>query len=128
MGIIINTERSNEMEDLKLIDIGNKLKLFREESGFTQKNIADYLKVDQSFISKIEAGERSIASDLLEKLLVLYGHDLGALINDSHENKIMKFAFRANELTSEDMETLHDINRIALNSVFMMELMERNSK
>lgn len=128
MGIIINTERSNEMEDLKLIDIGNKLKLFREESGFTQKNIADYLKVDQSFISKIEAGERSIASDLLEKLLVLYGHDLGALINDSHENKIMKFAFRANELTSEDMETLHDINRIALNSVFMMELMERNNE
>lgn len=116
------------MEDLKLIDIGNKLKLFREESGFTQKNIADYLKVDQSFISKIEAGERSIASDLLEKLLVLYGHDLDALINDSHENKIMKFAFRANELTGEDMETLHDINRIALNSVFMMELMERNNK
>lgn len=128
MGIIIDTERSGEMEDLKLIDIGNKLKLFREESGFTQKNIADYLKVDQSFISKIEAGERSIASDLLEKLLVLYGHDLDALINDSHENKIMKFAFRANELTGEDMETLHDINRIALNSVFMMELMERNNK
>jgi transcriptional regulator with XRE-family HTH domain len=60
------------------VHIGSELKALRERSGFTQSNIAKYLKVDQSLISKFETGERTLSADMLEKLAVLFGVDLTA--------------------------------------------------
>ena len=48
--------------------IGETIKALREGAGYNQQSIATFLKVDQSLISKIEKGERNIASDMLEKL------------------------------------------------------------
>ena len=38
----------------KMLRIGENIKALREQSGFTQSNLAKYLNVDQSLISKIE--------------------------------------------------------------------------
>ena len=40
------------------MEINVRIKELREKNGYTQKNIADFLSVDQSFVSKIENGER----------------------------------------------------------------------
>ena len=40
------------------IRMGERLKELRGRSNFTQMNIADFLGVDQSFISKVEKDER----------------------------------------------------------------------
>ena len=53
--------------------LGQKIKELRSESNYTQQNIADFLGVDQSFISKVEKNERVLTSDMLEKLAVLFG-------------------------------------------------------
>lgn len=55
------------------MSINGKIKEFRENSGYTQKNIADFLGVDQSMVSKIEKGERSLTSDMLDSLSALFG-------------------------------------------------------
>ena len=47
--------------------LGQKIKELRSESNYTQQNIADFLGVDQSFISKVEKNERVLTSDKLEK-------------------------------------------------------------
>ncbi|MFA6098989.1 MAG: helix-turn-helix transcriptional regulator [Patescibacteria group bacterium] len=44
--------------------IVEKLKSARLEAGLTQKQIADRLKVPQSYISKVEAGDQRI--DIIE--------------------------------------------------------------
>jgi len=66
---------------------GNRLKELREINGFTQKQVANFLEVDQSLIAEIEKDIRSISFSLLQKLLVLYGLSNEDFINDIR-NKI----------------------------------------
>ena len=54
--------------------IGENAKRARETNGFSQANVADFLNVDQSLISKFEKGDRNLQSDMLERLANLYGY------------------------------------------------------
>lgn len=113
------------MED-KMLRIGKNLKSLREQSGFTQGNIAKFLKVDQSLISKIEKSERSITSDMLEKLSTLFGIPVEEFIqNEISENRI-SFSLRANEISEDDLEAISAVNRIALNLNFMTKILKEN--
>ena len=105
--------------------IGKNAKLAREENGFSQTNVAKFLNVDQSFISKFEKGERSIQSDLLERLANLYGYNLSDLIDNTNNMKQrIKAAYRSNWLSADDLETIYCIKRIGLNLFFMTELLD----
>ncbi len=111
-----------------LVEIGAKIKALREKSGFTQKNIAEFLEIDQSLVSKFESGERAISVDMLEKLASLFGCNLSFFMEKADFPQPMTFAFRASEISVKDMKTISMINRIALNSDFMAKLLERNCK
>lgn len=108
------------------INIGENIKALREQSGFTQSNIAKYLQVDQSLISKIENGERVITSDMLDKLSTLFGITTESLNSESIPTKRISFALRASEISEDDLETISAINRIALNVNFMTKLLGGN--
>lgn len=107
-----------------LVNIGTTLKSLRERSGFTQSNIAKYLKVDQSLISKFETGERALTADMLEKLAVLFGVNLSAFDDAVDQGKPLIIALRASEINEEDLDAISAINRIALNCNFMTKLLE----
>ena len=107
-----------------LNSIGSIIKSLREGSGFTQQNIAKYLNVDQSLISKFEAGERPISADMLEKLATLFGCSMSIFNETGGEVKPLSFALRASEISEEDLKTVCVINKIALNSNFMTELLK----
>ena len=104
--------------------IGENIKALREEMGFNQMSIARFLNVDQSLISKIEKGERSISSDMLYKLACLFGVTVDAIEQDEVNASKLTFAFRASDLSASDMEAISAINRIALNSEYMGKLLE----
>ena len=103
--------------------IAERMKEFRKSSGLSQANIACFLGVDQSLISKAENGERNLSVDMLEKLAALYGVSMLAFEENTLPVNPLKFALRADELTTADMETISAINRIALNSEFMADLL-----
>ena len=103
--------------------IGQNAKRARESNGFSQAHVADFLKVDQSLISKFEKGERSIQSDVMERLANLYGYRVSDFeCEDGIHEQRMKAAYRSSGISADDMETIHDIKRIALNLFFMTDL------
>jgi transcriptional regulator with XRE-family HTH domain len=104
--------------------IGRNAKLARETNGFSQMNVAEFLRVDQSLISKFESGERSMRSDMLERLANLYGYKVSDFESeDGISKQRIKTAYRASGLSPADLEVVHDIKRIGMNLFFMAELM-----
>lgn len=101
-----------------------KLKLMREQSGLRQGQIAAYLGVTQTFISKVETGERNLTVEQLENLVNLYGYSLSSFENAESETRPIQFAYRAQEVSQEDLKVIADISKIAINSQFMTEILE----
>jgi len=103
--------------------VGENAKRAREINGFTQANIADFLKVDQSLISKFEKGERKLQVDILERLANLYGYRVSDFYcKEGLTEQRLRVSYRSTVLSFEDMEVIHDIKRIALNLFFMADL------
>ncbi|MEW6661360.1 MAG: helix-turn-helix domain-containing protein [Bacillota bacterium] len=104
--------------------IGKKFKVLREQYGFTQGQLAEYLNVDQSYISKCEKNERQFSVDILEKTGNLFGCSLEYFTNDETECSPAAIALRAKAVTAEDLETIATMNKIALNLRYMEGLLK----
>lgn len=104
--------------------VGKKFKVLREQSGFTQGQLAEYLNVDQSYISKCEKNERQFSVDILEKAGDLFGCSLEYFTNDETEYSPAAIALRAKAVTAEDLETIATMNKIALNLRYMEGLLK----
>lgn len=104
--------------------MNRRFKEVREQNSFTQGQLAKFLEVDQSYISKFEKGERNISVDILEKVCDLFGCTLEFFKDETVEYKPLSTAFRANNLEVEDLETISNINKIALNMRFINKLLE----
>jgi len=104
--------------------IGENLRALRDNAGYNQQCIAAFLKVDQSLISKIEKGERTISVDMLEKLAALFGVTSAAITKEGAVSGTLSCAFRCSELTPDEMEVISAVNRIALNAEFMKKTLE----
>lgn len=104
--------------------IYEKLRGMREKAGLRQDQIADFLGVTQTYISKVETGERNLTVDQLEKIVNLYGYSLEAFVNMEQDAQPIQFAFRAQEVSQEDLRVIADIGKIAINSRFMTKILE----
>lgn len=103
---------------------GKRFKELREGSNLTQNQMAEYLNVDQSYISKCEKGERQFSVDLLEKAADLFGCSLDFFVNPEDQYTPVPFAFRADSIVTEDLKTIAAMNKIALNLRYMEDLVE----
>jgi len=95
--------------------ISERFTQLRNKSGFTQKQLAEYLELDQSYISKCEKNERHFSSDILEKAAVLFGCSMNYFTDETCEFTQLPTALRAKNLHAEDLVTIATINKIALN-------------
>ena len=102
--------------------LGLKIKKLREAAGLTQKQIADYLSVDQSLISKFEKGERSINADTMEQLSVLFCCPISVLMSSEQAPQTYNISFRTSSIDSADLHALTIIHKIALNQLKMDQL------
>ena len=106
--------------------IGENIRTLRDNAGFTQGNLAHFMGVDQSLISKIEKGERGLSADMLEKLSALFGVTVEQIEKQPVATSKLSFAFRGSDFTVEDMEAISAINKIGLNSEFMYVMLKED--
>lgn len=104
--------------------IGQKVKELREKAGLNQMQLAQFLEIDQSTISKCEKGERQFQVDHLERLGSLFGLPLADLMNEGLQVKPLRIAFRADGIQVEDLAAIADIHKIALNLDQMRDLLQ----
>jgi len=106
--------------------LGQKVKKLREKAGLNQAQIAQFLGVDQSTISKCEKGERQFQVDHLEQLGSLFGFTLADLMNDESPNNALRIAFRMDGIQVEDLAAIADIHKIALNLDQMRTILQES--
>ena len=97
----------------------NRLKELRKNSKLTQEQMAQYLGVDQSMVTKLENGSRALNVTLIEKICSLFCCTEEYLFGKSDEYIPINFAFRANSILAEDLESIAAVNRLARNIRYM---------
>lgn len=107
-------------------EMNTRLKKLREDSHLTQSQMANYLGVDQSMITKLENGSRKLNITLIDKICSLFGCTEEYLFGENDSYIPLNFAFRANGIQGDDLEGIAAVNKIAMNIHFMNELIGEN--
>ena len=105
-----------------MAEMNLRLKELRKESKITQEQLAQYLNVDQSMVTKLENGSRSLNVNLIDKICSLFGCTEEYLLGESEEYIPLNFAFRSSGINVEDLESIAVINKIAMNLRYMNKL------
>ena len=94
-------------EDLN-VQIGVRLRAAREASGLSQAELAKALDYESATaISLIEAGERKLKSEDLQKAADLLHRDVGYFLGQESRPMDIKVALRADkELSDEDKQAM----------------------
>ena len=95
-------------------EVGQRLKQLREEHSYSQTQVAEYLGIDQSNLSKIERGERNFKLSSLNKLCALYNCSQDYILCRSDEYDKSNIAFRTDGKV--------DLNVIAIANETMNDL------
>lgn len=106
-----------------LKDVGIKLKTMREQNDLTQEIISVFLNIDQSLLSNIENGEKSIPVEVLEELATLYGVNLSYFEESDNSVQPLTITLRPDEIDEKDLETISIANRVALNCSYITKLL-----
>ncbi len=104
--------------------INEKIKELREKSNITQKEMADYLEVTQTYISKLESSDRNLTIDLLMKIANLFVCDISELVDDNKSIKPLVLPFRKKNYSVADLDSISNANKIILNFNEMIDLLE----
>ena len=87
-----------------------RLKKLREDNNYSQEHVANYLDIDQSYISKIEKGKRNLNEISFNKLCLLYNCSPEYLLGKSNVYEPPKLAFRSDE--SIDLFAISKMNQV----------------
>ncbi len=104
--------------------IGKRFSEMRKKCGFKQSQVAGYLQVNQSYISKCEKNERKFSIDILQKAANLFGCPIDYFTNEESNYFPLHTALRADSVEVEDLETIAAVNKIALNLRYMESLLK----
>ncbi|MDI9319045.1 MAG: helix-turn-helix transcriptional regulator [Phycisphaerales bacterium] len=127
---IFVTEFTKSMLKIAVMKNANIIiRTLREQLGYSQDAVANFLKVKREMVSYYETGARELPLGVLEKLADLFGVDLEIFFTDNVEdvNTELAFAFRANELNENDLESIAAFRKIIKNYQRITNLEKRDA-
>jgi transcriptional regulator with XRE-family HTH domain len=107
------------------IIIGQNIRTLREKMGLTQDALAQYLNTKREYVAYYEIGKRSIPSAQLSKLANLFCMNEYDFYEEDMQNRNINiaFAFRADELQVQDLESIAQFKKIVRNYISMKKAM-----
>lgn len=105
--------------------VGRNLKALREANGYTQEQVANFLSIGRSAYANYEAGERETPMEVMERARELFGCELALLFDEDEQavKNMLVCAFRADNLSVNDMKEVAAFKNIVLNYMKMERLM-----
>lgn len=105
--------------------VGRNLKALREANGYTQEQVANFLGIGRSAYANYEAGERETPMEVMERASELFGCELALLFDEDEQavKNMLVCAFRADNLSVNDMKEVATFKNIVLNYLKMERLM-----
>jgi len=68
------TATENQIKDYRL-KLGDKIRIVREQRGYSQEQLAELMNINRSTISKIENGKFSITVDYLVRISIFLDYE-----------------------------------------------------
>ena len=104
---------------------GRNLKALREANGYTQEKMAEYLGVGRSAYANYEAGERETPLEVMQKAADLFGCELALLFEEDEMavRNMLVCAFRADDLSADDMREVASFKSVVMNYLKMERLL-----
>ncbi|HBE42281.1 MAG TPA: XRE family transcriptional regulator [Bacteroidales bacterium] len=101
--------------------ISKNIKDLRVKYGYTQVFIAEYLNLTAAAVNQYENDARTIPTSVIEKLAILFDVEEYDLYEENPEKRqlISSFAFRAGELSAQDMQSVSKFKKVILNYLNM---------
>lgn len=102
----------------ELIMLGNRIREYRKERGFSQEILAEKSGVSTNTISRIEGGQMAMSVGILQKIVKALGVDANTLLGVSTEVNeteiwVSAFSSRVQELKENEQEILkHTMNAL----------------
>jgi len=90
------------LDGLNLVEIGERLRLAREDCGMTQADAAGAIKVARTTLVAIEKGRRRVRMAEVQKLARLYNMSVNALLRREAVHVDLVPRFRKMDMSSED--------------------------
>ena len=107
--------------------VGRNLKLLREANNFTQQQMASFLGINRSTYDNYEAEERETPLEILEKAADILGAELSVFFEEDINTvkSMLICAFRAEDLSKEDMEEVAAFKNLVKNYLKINRLLEK---
>jgi Zn-dependent peptidase ImmA (M78 family)/DNA-binding XRE family transcriptional regulator len=92
--------------------IGYRLRAAREAAFLTQEQVAERVELSRSAMAQIELGNRAVSSLELDRLAVLYGHDIRDFLSDDFASEdSLSALLRANQDIATRRATAEGLRR-----------------
>ena len=94
--------------------VGKNLKLLREVNGFSEKQMAQFLGVEESTYNNYESCTEDMPLETMEKTADLFGCDLIIFYeeDDAKVRNALAYTFHVENLSANDMKELSYFNKI----------------
>ena len=102
---------------------GKNIKMYREKLGYNQEELSQFLGINRVSLSQYETGEREIPLEVLNKSANLFGIELIDLLESNPDSATanLAFAFRAKDLTTEDLNSIAQFQKVVRNYIKMAQ-------
>ena len=108
--------------------IPENIRSLRKKLGYTQEQIAEYLDISTAAVTQYETGARVVPASTVSKLALLFNVDEYELYQkDPQQQQLLSaFAFRADELQSQDLKSISEFKKIVLNYFHLSNELNNN--